>query len=152
MLLYRIAKKIFIEDLTGYGAQLYGGRWNEKGMPALYTSSSLSLCTLEVLVHCEKSVFPRDMYFAELEFPDSLIPEDFFEAGKDEDGEQMEDAYAGIQWLKSKSSAAIKVRSAILPQMYEGDFNVILNPRHSDFSKLEIKTCVECPFDLRLYS
>lgn len=145
MLLYRIAKKDYIEDLTGYGAQLFGGRWNEKGIPALYTSSSLSLCMLEVLVHCEKSVYPTDMYFAELEFPDELVPEDFFEADDDD-----EEIFAGTDWLKSKSSAAIKVCSAVLPVSYGGDFNVIFNPRHYDFSKLKIKTVVECPFDLRL--
>lgn len=145
MLLYRIAKKDYIEDLSGYGAQLFGGRWNERGIPALYTSSSLSLCTLEVLVHCEKSVYPTDMYFAELEFPDELVPKDFFEA--DEGDEEI---FAGTDWLKSKSSVAIKVRSAVLPASYNGDFNVIFNPRHYDFSKLEIKSVVECPFDLRL--
>lgn len=145
MLLYRIAKKDYIEDLTGYGAQLFGGRWNERGIPALYTSSSLSLCTLEVLVHCEKSVYPTDMYFAELEFPDELVPKDFFEA--DEGDEEI---FAGTDWLKSKSSVAIKVRSAVLPASYNGDFNVIFNSRHYDFSKLEIKSVVECPFDLRL--
>ena len=32
MLLYRIAKKAYIEDLSGLGSRLYGGRWNEKGL------------------------------------------------------------------------------------------------------------------------
>ncbi len=145
MLLYRIAKKNFIEDLSGYGAQLYGGRWNKKGIPALYTSNSLSLCTLEVLVHCDKSIYPKDMYFAELEFPDELVPKDFFEHS-----ENIESSFAGTNWLKSNSSAAIKVHSVILPSGYSGDFNVIFNPRHKDFSALKIKTCVACPFDLRL--
>lgn len=145
MRLYRIAKKAFVEDLSGYGAQLYGGRWNEKGIPALYTSNSLSLCTLEVLVHCDKSVYPKDMYFAELEFPDELVPQDFFKVP-----ENTETSFAGTDWLKSASSVAIKVHSAILPFGYSGDFNMILNPRHKDFSRVEIRTCVECPFDLRL--
>lgn len=145
MLLYRIAKKNFIEDLSGYGAQHYGGRWNEKGIPALYTSSTLSLCTLEVLVHCDKSVYPRDMYFAELEFPDELVPKDFFEVPED-----AETSLAGTAWLKGNSSAAIKVHSAVMPAGYSGDFNVIFNPRHKDFFKLKVRTCVACLFDLRL--
>ena len=74
MLLYRIAKKKFVEDLSGYGARLYGGRWNDKGYSALYTSSSLSLAMCETLVHCDKSVVPQNMFFAELELPDELIP------------------------------------------------------------------------------
>lgn len=146
MLLYRIAKKAYIEDLSGMGSRLYGGRWNEKGYSAIYTSSSLTLCMCETLVHCDKSIIPRNMYFAEMEIPDELIPEDFFEVPPD-----VEPSIAGTRWLKEKSSVAIKVRSVILPEQYDKDFNVILNPEHPDFAKLSVKTAVECPFDLRLF-
>lgn len=146
MLLYRIAKKAFIEDLSGLGARLYGGRWNEKGYSAIYTSSSLSLCMCETLVHCDKSIIPSNMYFVEMEIPDELIPENFFEISSGEEA-----SLAGTKWLKSKSSVAIKVRSVILPALYDKDFNVILNPEHPDFCKLTVKTVVECPFDLRLF-
>lgn len=146
MLLYRIAKKAYIEDLSGLGSRLYGGRWNEKGYSAIYTSSSLSLCMCETLVHCDKSIIPHNMYFAEMEIPDELIPEDFLEVSADEEA-----SIIGTKWLKSKSSVAIKVRSVILPNQYDKDYNVILNPEHSDFCKLTVKTVVECPFDLRLF-
>ena len=36
---------------TGEGARRYGGRWNSKGFAVIYTSSSISLAILEVLVH-----------------------------------------------------------------------------------------------------
>jgi len=36
---------------TGEGARRYGGRWNSKGYAAVYTSGSISLAILEVLVH-----------------------------------------------------------------------------------------------------
>lgn len=146
MLLYRIAKKAFIEDLSGLGSRLYGGRWNEKGYSAIYTSSSLSLCMCETLVHCDKSIIPHNMYFAEMEIPDELIPANFTEVLPEEEA-----SIAGTKWLKSKSSVAIKVRSVILPSQYDRDFNIILNPEHPDFSKLSVKTVVECPFDLRLF-
>lgn len=146
MLLYRIAKKKFIEDLSGYGARLYGGRWNEKGYSALYTSSSLSLCMCETLVHCDKSVIPQNMYFAEMEIPDELIPNDFLILP-----ENISTTDIGTNWLRDKSSVAIKVHSVILPPEYSKDFNIILNPEHPDFKKLEIKSVVSCPFDLRLF-
>ena len=146
MLLYRIAKKAYIEDLSGLGSRLYGGRWNEKGYSAIYTSSSLSLCMCETLVHCDKSIIPHNMYFAEIEIPDELIPDDFLEVPAEEEA-----SIVGTRWLKAKSSVAIKVRSVILPAQYEKDFNVILNPEHPDFTKLTMKTVVECPFDLRLF-
>lgn len=146
MLLYRIAKKQFIEDISGYGARLYGGRWNEKGYSALYTSSSLALCMCETLVHCDKSVIPQNMYFAELELPDEFIPQDFFDFNK-----ETECSIAGTRWLKEKSSVAIKVPSAILPQGYSKDFNIILNPEHPDYKNLKINTVIQYPFDLRLF-
>ena len=31
------------------GASLYGGRWNHKGIPVIYTADSRALCALEVL-------------------------------------------------------------------------------------------------------
>lgn len=146
MLLYRIAKKAFIEDLSGLGSRLYGGRWNEKGYSAVYTSSSLSLCMCETLVHCEKSIVPKNMYFAEMEIPDELIPADFEEIKEGE-----ESSIVGTKWLKERSGVAMKVRSVILPSGYDRDFNVILNPEHPDFNLLKIKSVVECPFDLRLF-
>lgn len=40
--LYRALKPIYArEPLSGRGAELYGGRFNRKGMPALYTSLSI---------------------------------------------------------------------------------------------------------------
>lgn len=35
---------------TGEGARRYGGRWNAKGVPVVYTAGSLSLAMLEMLV------------------------------------------------------------------------------------------------------
>lgn len=40
--LYRALNPVFArEPLSGRGAQIYGGRFNKKGMPALYTSLSI---------------------------------------------------------------------------------------------------------------
>ena len=38
---------------TGEGARLYGGRWNRKGIPMVYTAASQSLAVLEMLVQDE---------------------------------------------------------------------------------------------------
>lgn len=146
MLLYRIAKRQYIEDLSGYGSRLYGGRWNEKGYSALYTSSSLALCMCETLVHCDKSIIPQNMFFAEMEFPDELIPSKFITIP-----EGFDSITTGTQWLKSRESVCIKAHSVIFPAEYNKDFNIIFNPEHPDFQKLKINKIVECPFDLRLF-
>ncbi len=34
-MVYRLAKQIYADDITGIGAELAGGRWNHKGTSAL---------------------------------------------------------------------------------------------------------------------
>jgi len=51
MELHRLSKTTFIHDLTGTGAMTFGGRWNKKGVPMLYTTPSRALAVLENLVH-----------------------------------------------------------------------------------------------------
>ena len=47
-LLYRALNPVFArEPLSGYGAQLYGGRFNAKGTPALYASLSIMTAVRE---------------------------------------------------------------------------------------------------------
>jgi RES domain-containing protein len=49
---WRIFKRRYkASAFTGEGARLFGGRWNSKGIPVVYTSASPSLATLEMLVH-----------------------------------------------------------------------------------------------------
>src|SRR4051812_20125146 len=51
MILYRFARSEFSKDLSGEGARRFGGRWNSAGNPVLYTSLSISLALLELLIH-----------------------------------------------------------------------------------------------------
>ncbi|HLR38131.1 MAG TPA: RES family NAD+ phosphorylase, partial [Chitinophagaceae bacterium] len=59
--LYRIAKCHYIDDLSGTGAKTYGGRWNSKGHPVIYTAGSRSLAALETLVHIPQKNIPPDL-------------------------------------------------------------------------------------------
>lgn len=146
MLVYRIAKKRFINDFSGKGAELAGGRWNLKGLPAIYTSSSLALCICETLVHTDKDIPPQDMCFAEINIPDNLVSDEFFKTVFLDHSLNI-----GSTWLKESSSLAIKVPSAILPSVYTKDFNVIINPLHKDYSKIKIERIETISFDERLF-
>src|SRR5688572_17912578 len=45
----RFARSAF----SGEGARLYGGRWNNKGIPLVYTAATQALAMLEMLVQDE---------------------------------------------------------------------------------------------------
>lgn len=145
MVVFRIARKERIEDLSGRGAELFGGRWNEKGYPALYTSSSLSLAALEILVHTDKSMPPVNMAYASIYVPDSFASMKILKLSS----ETTEIEY-GTKWLKEKSGLMLKVPSVILPYEYEHECNLILNPLHEDFKKVFINEVHDFSFDVRL--
>jgi Uncharacterized conserved protein len=146
MLVFRVAKQNRIRDLSGKGAEITGGRWNEKGVPVVYASSALSLCLCEILVHTDKDILPSDMYCAEIDIPDSLVsetPADLSAA--------QNTAAAGTAWLKTGSAAAVKVPSVILPLPDTHEFNVLINPRHAGSTNIKIKKVYPCPFDPRFF-
>ena len=70
MIVYRLTNGEFVNDLSGTGAKLYGGRWNSIGFPALYTTEHISLAVLEVLVHIKSYRRPLDYYLVTIELPE----------------------------------------------------------------------------------
>ena len=64
---FRIVRRKYA-DLSGNGARLFGGRFNPPGVPANYTSESIALALLEVLVHLEKSEVPNDLVVLTIAF------------------------------------------------------------------------------------
>ena len=69
----RATPAAFAGDLSGEGARLYGGRWNERGVPALYTAGSVALALLENLVHVgDKADFPVSYTITEIEVDGEL--------------------------------------------------------------------------------
>ena len=73
MLLYRISKTIYARDREGLGSKLYGGRWNNIGIPCIYTSESRALAILEYAVNIELTMIPTTLAItiyevAELDF------------------------------------------------------------------------------------
>ncbi len=154
MLLYRIGKTKRIKDLSGEGARLYGGRWNLKGTPVLYTSDSTALATLETLVHTPLNLMPKNLSTITLELPDNL---DIVVISPEELTEKWwinpappELAEIGQNWVEQQSSVALVIPSSVTPTG-EGR-NYILNPQHPDFAKVEIVKVSAYDYDERLFS
>jgi RES domain-containing protein len=53
----------------------------------------------------------------------------------------------GSGWAASGRSAALRMPSAVV----DGDWNVLLNPRHADFSKIQVAALKPFRFDGRMF-
>ncbi len=150
--LYRIATAAYADDLSGRGAELYGGRWNPPGLRALYVAESSSQALLEFLPHFPETVRPPDLTLVTIEAPDipsiKEIPPANLPANWDARPREMGSIMLGKEWLLSGASVALRVPSVMLP--YGKAWNIVLNPRHLDYAVFRVKEIVPLPIDPRL--
>lgn len=150
MELYRISREKYVRDISGEGARLFGGRWNRKGVPLLYTSQSISLAALEVLVHTSISNIPTDLQLLVLEIPDEVNINGIFVEDLPENWQQYpapeEVVEIGNEWCTSGKAVGLQVPSVIIPQEY----NMVLNPVHADFTHINIKEVRDFWIDERI--
>ncbi len=151
MIVFRLAKEKYSHDLSGNGAFKTGGRWNSKGTAMVYTSDSRALCTAEIAVHTPLGLLPSDYEIITIEIPDSIkiktltkdkLPSDWNSIPHPGSTQEI-----GDEFIKQNKSAVLKVPSAVV----QGDFNYLLNPKHSDFRKVKIKKAEPFGFDDRLF-
>lgn len=149
MVIYRISRTKFINDLSGEGAKLYGGRWNRPGVPMLYTSQARSLALLELIVHFNaSSALQLDYSFLSLSVPDAYvidIEENIFAETNINLSTEMF-LKLSEEYFSKKNVMALRVPSVIIPQ----EFNVLLNPLHVNFSKIKIQRIEPIFLDKRL--
>jgi RES domain-containing protein len=150
MLLYRIAKAKYINDLSGIGSRLYGGRWNHKDTAILYTSESRSLATVEFLVHVPISLAPNNLKIAPIEIPDSIVPIEISTKELPPDWKEypapFKLANIGTEWAVSNESLLLRVPSAVV----DHEFNILINPSHPDMHLLKISNVEDFLIDKRL--
>ncbi len=150
MEVYRIAKKKYLNDLSGFGAKLYGGRWNREGLQMLYTSAHLSLAVLEILANQFRKKIDHRFGYIKIQIPDKSIL-DLGDMGNlsvdwrvSQYAQQTVDL--GSDWLLSQQSLALRVPSAVLAQ----ESNILVNPFHKDFNKLSVMKTAEVELDGRV--
>lgn len=133
---------------TGEGARLYGGRWNRKGVPMVYTAGSQSLAMLEMLVQDQPLRGRYVMIPATL--PGNLkierISPDRLPADWRSPAARAQLQAIGSDWARRRSSAVLAVPSAVIP----AEVNYLLNPLHPSFARIEIGKPQEFVTDLRL--
>lgn len=148
---FRITRaKYAANAFDGEGARQFGGRWNSPGTSMVYTSSSLSLATLELLVHLEDLDILRDLYVViAVEFPESLVRTvnaDTLPSGWNGTHIKASTQQIGDRWIGSSASAVLRVPSAVTP----GEVNYLVHPAHLDFNQIVISPPVDFAMDSRL--
>jgi RES domain-containing protein len=133
MMLYRIVMRRYLASTwTGYGAEIYGGRWNHKGYAAIYLANSVSLAMLETLVHIHDSATLSEFELFQIEIDDSSImllqPQDWPSDWRSAPA-PVATMDVGTEWLKSESSVGLLVPSTLVPS----ENNMLINPYHKDF-------------------
>jgi len=150
MRVFRIAKTRYIDDLSGTGPRLHGGRWNNKGTSLIYTSSSRSLATVEYLVHVPIAIVPKNLRIATIEIPAGIVPIEIETADLPDSWRQYPPppglADMGSNWALSGESLLLRVPSAVI----ENENNILINPTHPDMRRVEIVDVQSYSFDDRL--
>ena len=151
MRFWRICRRRYASAAaSGEGARLYGGRWNSRGVRAVYASTSLALAAIETFVNLEPNLQPKDLVSVEGEVPDALgigrldpklLPANWHET-RDESLRRP-----GDEWLHGAKTVALLVPSAAI----RGEWNVLLNPAHPDFSKVKFQGARPFEFDVRMF-
>ncbi|NIJ53547.1 RES family NAD+ phosphorylase [Dyadobacter arcticus] len=149
MIVYRVGRTKFARDLTGEGARLFGGRWNHKFTPCIYTSESRALALLEYTANINMDDIPRALSITTfeiseahvLEIPVRILPGDWITSPAPASTKDF-----GTSLLKKAESGILKVPSAILPEEY----NYLLNPMLRNESIYRITDVSDFVYDIRL--
>lgn len=137
MILYRMSKRINADDLSGRGAEIAGGRWNRKGLPALYLAGNRSTALVETIVHCRYIEDLYDRLVLSIEIPAGMA--DSFDTGRLPDNWNAtpwinDTIDMGSQWLRSHDNLILQLPSSVIPE----EKIYMINPRHSEFKRVKI--------------
>jgi len=143
--LWRIAaetRQYAAQDISGAGAAIHPGRWNDLGQAVVYCASTISLAVLETAAYIDDGGFPLNRYLIELDVPDLV-----WAAREECAPDDLPPAWAaipagnasvrvGAAWLLSKRSPILLVPSVIVPE----ERTALVNPLHPQFGLITAKT------------
>ena len=148
MLVYRVTRAAYAEDLSGEGSRREGGRWNSAGRAMIYTSASRSLALLEVLAH--STILPSGLSVVTLRLPPRLhvpkmaLPD--LPVGWDERPHNAVSQRVGDEFLGTRKALVMRVPSVIIRE----EDTILINPLHTLAQKIEIVNVENLVVDSRL--
>ncbi len=148
MIVYRMTRCRFVEDLKGTGSQIFGGRWNSNGVRVLYAASSPSLALLECLVHLN-GFSAEDFCMAHIRIPAGHttrihaqdLPEDWASYPAPDLLKSI-----GDRFIRDGRFLGLSVPSAVMPE----ESIWLLNPTQSLFGNVKIELIKPVQIDSRL--
>ena len=147
--IWRIVTARFADSaFSGEGARLFGGRWNRKGLPMIYTAECRSLALLEMMVQ-DDPLRARYLLIPAFVTSDVSLRElEAAELGGDWRALSARDKLQAIgnDWLQERETCILSVASAVVP----AERNFLINPLHPDFSKISIGEAEYLETDVRL--
>jgi RES domain-containing protein len=132
---------------SGEGARIHGGRWNSKGTAIVYTSGSLSLAAMEIMVHLPAAALLDRYVTIAVEIDEHLV-EAFTELPDDWNSRPAAPSTKNIgdRWVAENRSVVLKIPSVIVP----AEHNYLLHPGHPDWLYIRIQEPASFSFDPRL--
>jgi RES domain-containing protein len=148
--LWRIAaetRKYSATDLSGGGAAVNPGRWNDDSEPVIYSAPTIAIAVLETAAHIDNAGLPLNRFLVEIDVPNNVwdLREELnlkslsaqwsaIPAGK-------ASVALGSAWLKQCSSPILLVPSVIVPE----EWAALINPAHAASASITAK--VTRPFE-----
>jgi RES domain-containing protein len=148
---YRLTRKKRSNILSGKGAAIKGARWNSQGVEVIYTALNRSLAMAEVAVHFSLATMPDDYMVMTIFIPDDINVKTVLDKDLPEGWNSFPYSTStqkiGDDFIMENKYCTLKVPSVVT----KGDYNILINPYHSDFNRIKIVNTEEFPFDIRIF-
>lgn len=151
MEVFRLSREKFASPLSGKGSAIKGARWNSIGIELIYTANNRSLAMAEVAVHFTLATLPSDYLMLTINIPDDIEGQLVKEVNLPKDWKDFPHPVStqkiGDQFVSENKYCLLIVPSVVT----KGDYNVLINPNHKDFSRISITKLEKFPFDKRIF-
>lgn len=151
MEVFRLSREKYAAILSGKGAAIKGARWNSVGVEMIYTTSNRSLAMAEVSVHLTLATLPDDYLMLTIYLPDDISIQKLTEKDLPPDWNgfphPISTQAVGDKFISENKYCVLQIPSAVT----QGDYNLLINPHHPQFSKIKIIASDKFPFDKRIF-